>query len=173
MAIADIDTRKLTRILRDGGAQSGCIMAGPAVDEDEALQRARGFSRVERHGPREGGDDGSGLMSGLRALATRPAASDSTRPEASLSVVALDFGVKRNILRILVDLGVVSRCCLRSRLMPRSWHMRQTGFFYPMARVILSLAVMRSTLLRLLWRTGCRCLVSVLGIKFLRWRVVR
>ena len=38
VAIADIDTRKLTRILRDGGAQSGCIMTGLAVDEDEALQ---------------------------------------------------------------------------------------------------------------------------------------
>ena len=60
VAIADIDTRKLTRILRDGGAQSGCIMTGLAADEDEALQRARLF-RVERHGPGEGGDDGIGL----------------------------------------------------------------------------------------------------------------
>jgi carbamoyl-phosphate synthase small subunit len=47
VAIADIDTRKLTRILRDGGAQSGCIMAGLAADEDEALQHARDFSGLK------------------------------------------------------------------------------------------------------------------------------
>ena len=105
VAIADIDTRKLTRILRDGGAQSGCIMAGPAVDEDEALQRARAFSGLK----------GMDLAREVTTAAAYEwtegswqldsAASDSTRPKASLSVVALDFGVKRNILRILVDLG--------------------------------------------------------------------
>jgi len=105
VAIADIDTRKLTRILRDGGAQSGCIMAGPAVDEDEALQRARAFSGLK----------GMDLAREVTTTAAYEwtegswqldsAASDSTRPKASLSVVALDFGVKRNILRILVDLG--------------------------------------------------------------------
>ncbi len=47
VAISDIDTRKLTRILRDGGAQSGCIMTGLSIDEDEALQRARAFSGLK------------------------------------------------------------------------------------------------------------------------------
>ena len=47
VAIADIDTRKLTRILRDGGAQSGCIMAGPEASETEALER-RALSLASR-----------------------------------------------------------------------------------------------------------------------------
>ena len=51
VAIADIDTRKLTRILRDGGAQSGCIIAGPEASETEALERARAFAG-QRYGPR-------------------------------------------------------------------------------------------------------------------------
>ena len=105
VAIADIDTRKLTRILRDGGAQSGCIMAGPAVDEDEALQRARAFQGLK----------GMDLAKEVTTTAAYEwtegswqldtVASGSSRPKPSLSVVALDFGVKRNILRILVDLG--------------------------------------------------------------------
>jgi carbamoyl-phosphate synthase small subunit len=105
VAIADIDTRKLTRILRDGGAQSGCIMAGPAVDEDEALQLARAFQGLK----------GMDLAKEVTTTAAYEwtegswqldtVASDSSRPKPSLSVVALDFGVKRNILRILVDLG--------------------------------------------------------------------
>ena len=47
IGIADIDTRRLTRILRDKGAQSGCVMAGPDVDEAKALELARGFSGIE------------------------------------------------------------------------------------------------------------------------------
>ena len=47
VAIADIDTRKLTRILRDGGAQSGCIMAGAEVDETQALEQARAFAGLK------------------------------------------------------------------------------------------------------------------------------
>ena len=55
VAIADIDTRKLTRILRDKGAQDGCIMAG-TIDEKAALRSGAGFSRLEGHGPRQGGE---------------------------------------------------------------------------------------------------------------------
>ena len=47
VAIAEIDTRKLTRILRDGGAQSGCIMAGDDVDEAAALEQARAFAGLK------------------------------------------------------------------------------------------------------------------------------
>ena len=43
VAIADIDTRRLTRILRDKGAQNGCILAGDAIDEQRALDAARAF----------------------------------------------------------------------------------------------------------------------------------
>ena len=106
VAIADIDTRKLTRILRDGGAQSGCIMAGAEVDETQALEQARAFAGLK-------GMDLAKVVStsepyewteGTWQLPATAATAPQTRAPA-FSVVALDFGVKRNILRILVDLG--------------------------------------------------------------------
>ena len=106
VAIADIDTRKLTRILRDGGAQSGCIMAGPGADEAEAQAQARAFAGLK-------GMDLAKVVTtktpyewteGTWQLTS--SAPESADPvEAAFSVVALDFGVKRNILRILVDHG--------------------------------------------------------------------
>ena len=106
VAIADIDTRKLTRILRDGGAQSGCIIAGAEIDETQALEQARAFAGLK-------GMDLAKVVTtsepyewteGTWQLpATAGDAPD--RREPVFSVVALDFGVKRNILRILVDLG--------------------------------------------------------------------
>ena len=106
VAIADIDTRKLTRILRDRGAQNGCIMAGSAIDEAEALKQARAF----------GGLKGLDLAKEVTTDSPfewtqgswRLGESDAGEPGDSggdFHVVALDFGVKRNILRILVDLG--------------------------------------------------------------------
>ena len=106
VAIADIDTRKLTRILRDGGAQSGCIMTGLAADEDEALQHARDFSGLKGMDLAKEVTTASAYEWTEGSWQLDTAASDSERlAEAPLSVVALDFGVKRNILRILVDLG--------------------------------------------------------------------
>ncbi|MEL0260092.1 MAG: glutamine-hydrolyzing carbamoyl-phosphate synthase small subunit [Halieaceae bacterium] len=106
VAIADIDTRKLTRILRDGGAQSGCIMAGAEVDETQALEQARAFAGLK-------GMDLAKVVTTSEPYEWTegtwqlPAtAGDAPEPRAPVfSVVALDFGVKRNILRILVDLG--------------------------------------------------------------------
>ena len=106
VAIADIDTRKLTRILRDGGAQSGCIMAGAEVDETQALEQARAFAGLK-------GMDLAKVVTtsepyewteGTWQLPATAGDAPETRARA-FSVVALDFGVKRNILRILVDLG--------------------------------------------------------------------
>ena len=106
VAIADIDTRKLTRILRDGGAQSGCIMAGAEVDETQALEQARAFAGLK-------GMDLAKVVTtsepyewteGTWQLPATAGDAPETRAPA-FSVVALDFGVKRNILRILVDLG--------------------------------------------------------------------
>ena len=106
VAIADIDTRKLTRILRDGGAQSGCIMAGAEVDEIQALEQARAFAGLK------GMDLAKVVTTSEPYKWTEgtwqlPAtAGDAPERRAPVfSVVALDFGVKRNILRILVDLG--------------------------------------------------------------------
>ena len=106
VAIADIDTRKLTRILRDGGAQSGCIMAGAGVDETRALEHARAFAGLK-------GMDLAKVVTTSEPYEWTegswqlPAtAGDAPEKRAPVfSVVALDFGVKRNILRILVDLG--------------------------------------------------------------------
>ena len=106
VAIADIDTRKLTRILRDGGAQSGCIMAGAEVDETQALEQARAFAGLK-------GMDLAKVVTTSEPYEWTEGtwqlpATAGDAPEARapvFSVVALDFGVKRNILRILVDLG--------------------------------------------------------------------
>jgi carbamoyl-phosphate synthase small subunit len=103
VAIADIDTRKLTRRLRDSGAQNGALMAGEGIDRDAAIAAARAFAGLkgmdlaqevctrERYGWSEGSLD---LDSGA-----------FLRPPARFHVVAYDFGVKRNILRMLVDRG--------------------------------------------------------------------
>ena len=105
VAIADIDTRRLTRILREKGAQNGCLMAGADVDEAQALQQARAFSglkgmdlarEVSAQQPYSWSEGSWALETGY-----------SVKPDADLPwhVVAYDFGVKRNILRMLVDRG--------------------------------------------------------------------
>lgn len=105
VAIADIDTRRLTRILRDKGAQNGCIMAGVGIDEEAALAQARGFAGLK-------GMDLARVVSVAEPYAWREGSwrhgvGHSERPDAELPwhVVAYDYGVKRNILRMLVDRG--------------------------------------------------------------------
>jgi carbamoyl-phosphate synthase small subunit len=102
VAIADIDTRRLTRMLREKGAQNGCLMAGE-VDMNEALAAARAFpglagmdlaKEVSTRQPYAWREGAWALGSGFR-----PAA------EARFHVVAYDYGVKRNILRLLAERG--------------------------------------------------------------------
>ena len=102
VAIAGIDTRKLTRILREQGAQNGCLMAGP-LDEGEALAEARAFPGlagmdlakvVTTAKPYEWDAGGWQLGHGYRKPGRR-----------RFRVAAYDYGVKRNILRMLVDRG--------------------------------------------------------------------
>ena len=102
VAIADIDTRKLTRILRDGGAQDGCIMAGD-IDEQAALQAAREFPGLM-------GMDLAKVVSCREPYAWSEAAwtlagGYGKLGEPRFHVVAYDYGVKRNILRRLTDRG--------------------------------------------------------------------
>ena len=101
VAIAGIDTRKLTRILREKGAQSGCIASG--TDEVAALAAARGFAGlagmdlaqvVTCDTPYEWNQGEWSLAAGY---------SEVVSPE--FHVVAYDFGVKRNILRMLAERG--------------------------------------------------------------------
>jgi len=104
VAIAGIDTRKLTRILREGGAQAGCIMTGEGIDESAAVRLARKFPGLK-------GMDLAKVVSvkrqyqwnegGLWQEPQRPL----IRSHQRLHVVAYDYGIKRNILRMLADHG--------------------------------------------------------------------
>jgi carbamoyl-phosphate synthase small subunit len=102
VAIAGIDTRKLTRILREKGAQAGCIVAGND-DEDQALVMARAF-------PGLAGMDLAKVVSATEGYAWTEAEwtlnGYKEAPSARFHVVAYDFGVKRNILRMLAERGV-------------------------------------------------------------------
>jgi len=105
VGISDIDTRRLTRILREKGALNGCLMAGETVDEAQALQQAREFSGLK-------GMDLAKEVSAPESYIWREGTWElgvghSERPDSELPwhVVAYDFGVKRNILRMLVDRG--------------------------------------------------------------------
>ncbi|MGF1741239.1 glutamine-hydrolyzing carbamoyl-phosphate synthase small subunit [Vibrio profundum] len=106
VAIADIDTRKLTRLLREKGAQNGCIVAGNQIDEAAALAKAKEFPGLK-------GMDLAKVVTTKEAYQWNqgswtledglPAAKDDS--ECPYHVVAYDFGAKRNILRMLVDRG--------------------------------------------------------------------
>lgn len=106
IGIADIDTRRLTRILRDKGAQGGCIMAGDAIDEQAAVAQACAFPGLK-------GMDLAKVVTTTESYSWQQGSwtlengltSDKSTTELPLHVVAYDFGVKRNILRMLVDRG--------------------------------------------------------------------
>jgi carbamoyl-phosphate synthase small subunit len=108
VAIAGIDTRRLTRILREKGAQDGCILAGEHPDERRALEAARAFPglkgmdlarEVSTQHPYEWAQGTWSLDGGM------PRAPHPIDEKLPLHVVAYDYGVKRNILRMLVDRG--------------------------------------------------------------------
>jgi len=103
VAIADIDTRKLTRILREKGAQAGCILTGEGVDPQAAVLAARRFPGLK-------GMDLARVVSVRRPYQWTDGSvygvrREPVRPGSRLNVVAYDFGIKRNILRLLVDHG--------------------------------------------------------------------
>jgi len=98
--ISQIDTRKLTRILRDKGAQNACIMVGDDIDADKALQQANAFSGLKN-------------LDLAKEVTTKKNYSwqegslypESNKDDLNYHVVVYDFGVKYNILRLLVDRG--------------------------------------------------------------------
>ncbi len=109
VAIADIDTRKLTRILREKGAQGGCIVAGENIDADAAIAAAKGFAglkgmdlakEVTTGQPYEWAQGSWTLEGGMPGHPEGPI--EEVLPH---HVVAYDYGVKRNILRMLADRG--------------------------------------------------------------------
>jgi carbamoyl-phosphate synthase small subunit len=101
--IADIDTRRLTRVLREKGAQNGCLMAGDNIDEAQALALARSWpglkgmdlaKEVTTPNAYSFSEGGWSLGAGF-----------SNKIAPQYKVVAYDYGVKRNILRMLVERG--------------------------------------------------------------------
>jgi carbamoyl-phosphate synthase small subunit len=103
VAIADIDTRRLTRLIREKGALSGCIVAGHYIHENEAINSARAFpglagmdlAKIVSRNDRITWLEGSwNLGTGYRS-----------KEAQAFNVVAYDFGIKRNILRLLTDRG--------------------------------------------------------------------
>ena len=107
VAIADIDTRKLTRILRDNGAQNGALLAGSSpnevLDADKAIEAARKFPGLK-------GMDLAKVVSTDAAYRRNEGQLDLdrdefVRAEPKYRVVAYDFGAKRNILRMLAERG--------------------------------------------------------------------
>jgi carbamoyl-phosphate synthase small subunit len=104
VAISDIDTRRLTRILRDKGAMGGCIVAGDIVDSDATVSKAKSFAGLK----------GMDLAKEVTTADTYQWSDsvwdlETNQPkenfETQFHVVAYDYGVKRNILRMLVERG--------------------------------------------------------------------
>ena len=104
VAIADIDTRKLTRILREKGAQSGCIVAGDNLDEAAAIKEAKSFAGLKGMDlAKEVTTDSQYEWKQGSWVLDKGLPEDSN--DLPRHVVAYDFGVKSNILRMLVDRG--------------------------------------------------------------------
>lgn len=103
VGIADIDTRRLTRILREKGSLNGCVMAGDDLDEARALELAKGFAGLK----------GMDLAKEVTTDKSYPWKEGSWQlgkghqevTNTPFKVVAYDYGVKRNILRMLADRG--------------------------------------------------------------------
>ncbi len=106
VAIAGIDTRRLTRILREKGSQNGCLLAGDDISDEQALELARGFPGLKGMdlAKEVSVKESYQWRSSVWALETD---SHAERSDAELPyhVVAYDYGVKFNILRMLVERG--------------------------------------------------------------------
>jgi carbamoyl-phosphate synthase small subunit len=102
VAIAEIDTRQLTRVLREKGAQAGCIVTGAKANADEAVKAARKFPGLK-------GMDLAKLVTTKQSYQWNQGSiwperqSVYTKRVASFHVVAFDYGIKRNILRLISD----------------------------------------------------------------------
>ncbi|WP_369434274.1 glutamine-hydrolyzing carbamoyl-phosphate synthase small subunit [Psychromonas sp. MME1] len=104
VGIAEIDTRKLTRILREKGAQSGCIIAGENIDEALALAQAKAFPGLKGMDlAKEVTTDK--IYQWAQGSWTLTGGLPADIIDAKYHVVAFDYGVKRNILRMLADRG--------------------------------------------------------------------
>jgi carbamoyl-phosphate synthase small subunit len=103
VAITGIDTRRLTRLLRDKGAQNGCIVAGDTIDQKAAIAAAKAFPGLK-------GADLAWEVTTAKSYewtegTWQLADGSSAKIKPQFNVIAYDYGIKQNILRILVDHG--------------------------------------------------------------------
>jgi carbamoyl-phosphate synthase small subunit len=103
VGIAEIDTRRLTRILRDKGAQNGCLVAAADMSDDKAIAAAQAFPGLK-------GMDLAKVVSVKERYSFREGSYDLDKaafvtPPLRFRIVAYDYGIKTNILRMLVDRG--------------------------------------------------------------------
>jgi carbamoyl-phosphate synthase small subunit len=105
VAIADIDTRQLTRVLREKGAQNGCIMAGAQIDDAAAIAAAQAFPGLVGMDLAKEVTTAKAYSWNEGTWALEGGHSRRDDNELPYHVVAYDYGVKKNILRMLVDRG--------------------------------------------------------------------
>ena len=148
VAIADIDTRRLTRILREKGAQRGCIIAGEIFDDSiseankhietfaglKGADLAKVVSTKSQYDWNQGTWDLDPAINKTKVLA---------KADADFKVVAYDFGVKKNILRMMVDRGCDVTVVPAQTPAEEVLAMNQMACSYQMARVIQSPVIMR------------------------------
>ncbi len=173
VAIADIDTRKLTRLLREKGAQNGCIIAGDSPDAKLALEKAKAFldltvwiwrkvTTAETYRWTQGSWT---LKDGL------PEA--KSEDDLPFHVVAYDFGAKRNILRMLVDRGCRLTVVPAQTSAEEVLKMNRTASSCRTATATRRRATTPSRRLRNSSRPTFLCSASASAISCWRWRAVR
>jgi carbamoyl-phosphate synthase small subunit len=105
VGIADIDTRRLTRILREKGAQSGCIIAADNPSEAEALEAAKAFPGLKGMDLAREVTTGTSYEWTEKSWSLEAGHLAADPADLKFHVVAYDYGIKHNILRMLVDRG--------------------------------------------------------------------
>lgn len=172
MAIADIDTRKLTRLLREKGAQNGCIIVGELSDAALALEKAKAFPGLK------GMDlakevttkemyqwlQGSWTLEGDLPAAKQP-------EDLPFHVVAYDYGVKRNILRMLVDRGCRLTVVPAQTPAEDVLKLNPDGIFLSNGPGIQNHAITRSRPSNASWKRIFRYSASVWATNCWRWPV--
>ena len=105
VGIADIDTRRLTRILREKGAQNGCIIAGDTLSEEQALAAAKAFPGLKGMDLAKEVTTQSSYEWTEMSWSLGEGHQSASASDLRFHVVAYDYGIKCNILRMLVDRG--------------------------------------------------------------------
>ena len=171
VAISGIDTRKLTRILRERGAQNGALMAGEGLSVETALEAARKFPGLK-------GMDLAKVVSTDKRYTWTEGQLDLdsnafVNAAPRFKVVAYDFGAKLNILRMLAERGCELTVVPAQTPAAEVLAMNPDGVFLSTARAIRSRATTRSPRSRPSWRRRCRPSASAWATSCWRWPLAR